>query len=199
VLTISREPDEEVIQEASLDAARLLVAAVQAAPIVPAYMSQVAAHFLAADRQLFEGKYADAITNGFIGKGVLSASSVSGGGAAAFDEAAAAMAAGPRCPTGDLPLVTLAGQDFGLGDRPILCQAAAEPPSLAVNASAEDGGPAPAPSPNDAARGFLRELIVRDRITMPGKEVGERTHTHEVVEDGGAYRVVRHSVDGTAG
>ncbi|MDQ4098726.1 MAG: hypothetical protein M3144_12780, partial [Actinomycetota bacterium] len=95
----------------------------------------------------------------------------------------------------DLPQVTLAGFDFGLGDRPVRVRAAGEAPRLAVAASANDGGPAAAASPEDAARGFLRELLVRNRITTPGVDPGDRLHTHEVVEEGDALRVVRRLVD----
>jgi hypothetical protein len=195
VVTLNRNPDRATLEQASADAARLLVAAVVAAPVVPAYMSQVAAHFLAADLELFGGRYQDAIRNGFVGKGVLAASAVSGGGAAALDIAAAAIARPPRRLGPDLPEVTLAGFDFGLGDRPVRVQAAGEAPRLAVAASAEDGGPAQAASPEDAARGFLRELFVRNRITVPGTDPGDRIHTHDVVEDGDALRIVRRLVD----
>ena len=195
VLIISRSPDGKVLEQASRDAARLLISAVQAAPVVPAYMAQVAAHILAADKELFDEKYASAIQNAFVGKGVLTATSVTGGGAAALDVAAAAIARPPRRTEATLPQVTLAGHDFGLGDRPVLCQAAAESPRLAVTASADDGGPARAASPEDTARGFLRELIFRNRISLPGRDPADRTHSHEVVEEGGALRVVRRLVD----
>ena len=91
--------------------------------------------------------------------------------------------------------MTLAGHDFGLGDRPVICQAAAESPRLAVTASADDGGPARAASPEDTARGFLRELIFRNRITLPGRDPAGRVHSHELIEEGSALRVVRRLVD----
>ncbi|MCA1843085.1 MAG: hypothetical protein LC792_07805, partial [Actinobacteria bacterium] len=207
VTSISPSPDGEVLQEASADAARLLVAAVRAAPVVPSYMAQVAAHILAADRELFAGKYSAAIQKGFVGKGVLAPSSVSPGSVAAFAAAAAAVrpdssrsrSSRRGAPAPDLPLVTLTGHDFGLGDRSILCHAATEPARLAVMSTSEDGGPAPATSPEDTARGFLRELIARNRLTVPGQVPGDRLHTHEVVEEGEALRVVRRLVDETAG
>jgi hypothetical protein len=65
--------------------------------------------------------------------------------------------------------------------------------------TAEDGSPEAATSPEDSARGFLRELIARNRITIPGRGDGDRLHTHEVVEDGDALRVVRRLVDETTG
>jgi hypothetical protein len=102
----------------------------------------------------------------------------------------------PAARDSELPTVTLNGLDFGLGDRPVLCQAAGEGRRLAVSAVGNDGGPAASASPEDTARGFLRELVVRDKVTLPGREpADDRLHTHEVVESAGALRVVRRLVD----
>ncbi len=191
VITIG-PPSSAVLSEASQDAGRLLVAAVRAAPIAPNYMSQVAAAFVAADKQLFDGKYLDAIANGFIGKGLLTESAVQ---AASSPPAVSLMATGSAAATRNgLSVITLAGQDFGL-DRPIVCEAATEAQQFAVAAVANDGGPARAPSAEATARGFLRELLVRNRVARPGREAGDRTQTHELVEDGGALRVVRRLFD----
>jgi len=196
VITLQRPPGGATVLQASQDAGRLLVAAVRNAPIAPNYMAQVAAAFVAADQQEFAGKYADAIANGFIGKGVLTESAVSAARAAAglpaVAAAAAAAAAGPR--SGGLAVMTLPGQEFGL-DRPIVCDVPAEPQQFAVAAVANDGGAAPPPSAEATARGFLRELMVRNRITRPGRDPGDRTQTHELAEDGGALRVVRRLFD----
>ncbi|MGH9280679.1 MAG: hypothetical protein ACRD12_21625, partial [Acidimicrobiales bacterium] len=119
---LSSEPDPDALHQASVDAGKLLVTAVQAAPIVPAYMSQVGAHVLTADQELFAGKYRRAIRNGFIGRGLMSASAVPHVTAAAKSGVAAAA---PRR-AADLPTLTLSAQDLGLGDRPLLCAAPAE-------------------------------------------------------------------------
>jgi len=190
VITIG-PPTSDVFLEASQDAARLLVAAVRAAPIAPNYMSQVAAAFVAADKQLFDGKYLDAIANGFIGKGLLTESDVS---ASAAPPAASLMAGSARARATALPVITLRGQDFGL-DRPVVCEAPAEAQQFAVAGIANDGGPVRALSAEATARGFLRELLVRNRVARPGREAGDRTQTHELVEDGQALRVVRRLFD----
>ena len=189
---IVRPADANALKVASVDAGRLLVAAVRAAPIVPDYMAQLAGHLLAADRQLFDGKYATAIRNGFVLKGVLAASAVPGGDTL---DRAAAVGRSPRRPRPELPELSLNGRDIGLGDRPILCRAAAEAPRLAVAALANDGGPAAAASAEESARNFLRELIARDRVAVPGTDPGERLHTHEILDQGGVLRVVRRLVD----
>jgi hypothetical protein len=205
VLTLSRQPDAEIVRQASLDAARLLVAAVRAAPIAPNYMAQVAAQFVTADQTMFDGKYAAAIDNGFVGKGVLTSTGTAAARAFAAAPAAAAAAAaasgaaagrfGARRATAALPVVTLSGLDFGLGDRPILCDAPSDGQRLAVAAIADDGGPLAPASSEETARGFLRELLVRATVERPGVEDDDRTHTHALVEEGGALRVVRRLFD----
>lgn len=179
-------PDSDVLLQASQDAARLLLAAVQAAPVAPNYMSQVAAAIVAADKQLFAGKYADAIANGFVGKGLLTESAI----AAASSPPVASLMAGAARPRAALSTMTLPGQDFGF-DRPIICEAPAEGQQLAVAAIANDGGAVRPLSAEATARGFLRELLARNRVKRPGRDPGDRTQTHELVEDGGALRVVR--------
>jgi hypothetical protein len=192
VLTINRQPDADVLLQASEDAGRLLVAAVVAAPIAPNYLSQVAAAFVAADQHLFAGKYAAAIENGFVGKGLITPSGVAVAAAAPAVASLMATAPGRR---GVLSVMTLPGQDFGL-DRPIVCEAPVEAQQFAVAAIANDGGPARAASAETTARGFLRELIVRDRVARPGRpDPLGRTRTHEMIEDGGVLRVVRRLVD----
>ena len=64
-----------------------------------------------------------------------------------------------------------------------------------MSAINREGGPATPPSAEATARGFLRELMVRDRIALPGRVRGDHLDTHEVVEDGGALRVVRRLID----
>ena len=53
--------DEAALARVSVDMARLLVDAVRAAPVVPTYMSQVAAAMLASDGERFQGRYNDAL------------------------------------------------------------------------------------------------------------------------------------------
>ena len=61
VLLLNRPPSSKDLLTASVDAGRLLVSAVAAAPVVTNYFAQVAAHILEADRELFDSRYASAI------------------------------------------------------------------------------------------------------------------------------------------
>lgn len=203
VVLTSRRPTADDLLTVSVDAGRLLVAAVQAAPVVPAYFSQVVAHLLEADRQLFDGKYATAIQNGFRLKGILSLTSMSATPLAATPAAAAR---GSRRRTephpAELPRVVLAGRDLGLDDRPVLCRAAGQARRLAVTASALDGGPSVPAAAEEVARDFLRELLIRGQVQLPGRRslVDDEgpfasSPTHELVEEGDALAVVRRSFE----
>ncbi|HEX2274293.1 MAG TPA: hypothetical protein VHG90_10515 [Acidimicrobiales bacterium] len=200
VVTLSLQPTADHVLEASVDAGRLLIAAVQAAPIAPAYYAQVAGHLLDADRTLFAGKYANALRFGLLSRGVLSPPSA--GGVAEPAAAAAAVPSAPRRRASqrgeELPVVAVPAHELGLGDRPLLVRAPTESGRLALAAATNvDGAPARAPSAESAARAFLAELVMRDRIRRPDEtpvDIAEphvRLRTHEVVEEGGDLVVVR--------
>ena len=190
VVTLRRPPVAGDLLQASADAARLLVAAVQAAPVVTDYFAQVAAHLLEADTALFGGKYGDAIRLGFGGKGILSLPS----------GVAVAGATGPAPAGAELPTAAFAGADFGL-DRPVVMRVPGQPRRLAASAVATDGGPL-APEPAEAvAAGFLRELLLRGKVRLPGPASGgddtdlEPVKTHALVDEGDHLAVARILVD----
>ncbi|MCA1692908.1 MAG: hypothetical protein LC733_12190, partial [Actinobacteria bacterium] len=199
MVTLSRQPTADHLLEASHDAGRLLVAAVRAAPVVPDYYAQVAAQMIVADGVMFEGKYAAALEYGFLSRSVLSPASVTRGARPAL--AVAAMTPGPGARAAprrsELPMITLPGHDFGLGSRPVIVSAAGEPGRLAVASNGLDGSPSTPLSAEMAARAFLSELVMRDRVDIPGRPADDlgaprsRMRTHEVVEEGEALVVVR--------
>jgi hypothetical protein len=202
LVTLSLQPTADHVLQASADAGRLLITAVRAAPIAPAYYAQVAGHLLDADRALFAGRYANALRFGFLSRGVLSPTSATTMADAAA--AAAAAAAAPSAPgrraterRDELPVLAVTARELGLGDRPLLVRAPTESGRLALAATGVDGVPAPPPSAEHAARAFLAELAMRDRIRLPDQvpvdvtQPHARLHTHEVVEEGGDLVVVR--------
>ncbi len=65
-------PTEADLLQVSLDAGRLLVDAIPAAPIVADYYSQVAAHLIESDAVLFRGRYRDALKSALVRRGILS-------------------------------------------------------------------------------------------------------------------------------
>lgn len=193
VVLLHRPPTADDLLQASVDAGRLLVAAVQAAPIVADYMAQVAAHILEADTVLFDGRYASAIEYGFGSRGILSLPSVrtvTGTPVpAAFDSIAGA----------DLPSAAFTGGEFGL-DRPVVMRVPGQPRRLAALAVGTDGRSMPATPAEEVAAGFLRELMLRGRVARP--EEGDvdpdgpgPLKTHRLVDRGDHLAVERVLVD----
>ena len=68
----SATPTEDELENAALALARLLVQAVQAAAIVPDFMSQVAASMVAADAQTNQGRFGNVLKSAFVRHGILS-------------------------------------------------------------------------------------------------------------------------------
>jgi hypothetical protein len=194
VVTLRRPPSADDLLQASLDLGRLLVAAVQAAPVVSDYFAQVAAHLLEADQALFSGKYAEAIQFGFGGKGILSLPSV--GASTATPGPALAAAAGLAATDASLPTAAFAGADFGF-DRPVVMRVPAQPRRLAASAVAPDGGSLPPAPAEDVAAGFLRELLLRRKVRLPHQPHDADLvdpgplKTHRLVDEGDHLRVER--------
>jgi hypothetical protein len=192
--------DADAIAAVAAEAARLLHAAVGAAPVVPAYFSQVAAHMLAADAHAFGGRHRAALTGAFVKHGILSVPSATGltagGGeqlrlaAAAFEvrpahaaaangsahaagaHAAGAHAAGAHAAgTPALRRVALPGAAFGLATD-VVVEAPAPPPRFAVAGATPDLGSVPHPPVEHAAASFVEDLLRRGRVDLSA--AGER-------------------------
>ena len=195
VLVLNRPPTSDDLLQASKDAGRLLVAAVRAAPVVPDYFAQVAAHLLEADATLFSGRYAQAIQFGMAGRGILSLPS-----ARAAATSPGPSLAGDTVPAGaDLPLSAFGGAEFGL-DRPVLMRVPGQPRRLAALAVDSDGGPLAAAPAEEVASGFLRELLLRQRVAMPEQPDPDPDgpgplKTHRLVDQGDHLAVERVLVD----
>jgi hypothetical protein len=162
---VAAQPTEANLQAVSVDFARLLVAAVLSAPVVPEYMSQVAAAMVAADTA---GKYADALKSAFVRRGILSPQSAASVG----QFRAAGMLAAPPVATGvartiyELPHIALSVSEYGLGDRPLLVRAPADPRRISVGAATFGVGTATPSSSEHAARAFIEDLMQRGNVDI---------------------------------
>lgn len=170
-------PSEADLQAVSQDFARLLLAGIQAAPIVPEYMSQVAAAILAADagqaggggEAAAQGKYGDVLKSAFVRHGILSPQSAVGIAAFHAGGVAAARVAGIAAGPGrELPYIALSAAEYGLGDRPLLVRAPSEPRRFAVSAGAFGVGSVTPSSSEHAARAFVEDLLQRGHIEIGG-------------------------------
>jgi hypothetical protein len=195
VLVLGRPPSSADLLQAAKDAGRLLVTAVRAAPVVPDYFAQIAAHLLEADADLFDGQYAEAIQLGMAGRGVLSLQS-----ARAAAASPGPTLAGDALPAGaELPISAFGGGEFGL-DRPVLMRVPGQPRRLAALAVDSDGGPLAAAPAEEVASGFLRELLLNQRVALPDRAEPDPDgpgplKTHRLVDQGDHLAVERVLVD----
>jgi hypothetical protein len=181
-------------------AGQLLAGAVMEAPVVPAYYSQIAAHFLSIDAAQFSKKYRDVIKAAFVRHGILSLDAVSSGVTDAQMKAApkafaAAAAADRRTQTMALP-----AKRFGLDTLVVAAPASA--PRFAVAPAAPSIGELETPSRETAAQSFVEDLFRRGRIEMhdygdPDARVCQpfTRKTHELVGSGGAVELQRRFFD----
>lgn len=150
------------------DAALLLVDAIFAAPIVPDYFSQIAAHMLEADHARFQGKYLEPLKAAFVRHGVLSLEAT-----LSMNTEIATMPARKAAASREAALsaVTVAdmsidGHRFGLGNRTLVVQAPTGQKRFAVAAAALTEGSVVAPSPTNAVTAFLEDLFRLGRVTL---------------------------------
>lgn len=202
---VNANATEAQLQQASVDAATLLIAAVRTSPIVADYYSQIAAHLISeatsdAARQAFRAA--------FVRHGVLSlegALSVEAEAAAAprrpgMAARASATAAMPRPPI--VRHISMSGARYGLGRRAILVQAPADLKRYAVSSGAVDTGSVQAPSADGAARSYVEDLFRRGRIDVRGTTGLQNPvvhpftrKTHRLVDDGARLVLERRCFD----
>jgi hypothetical protein len=193
VVLLHRPPTADDLLQASVDAGRLLVTAIQAAPVVPDYFAQVAAHIVEADTALFEGRYASAIEYAMGSRGILSLPSFRA------VTATPALASFGSLEGAELPNAAFTGSEFGL-DRPVVMRVPGQPRRLAALAVANDGGSLATTPAEEVAAGYLRELMLRQRVALPAEgdvDPGEPgpLKTHRLVDRGDHLVVERVLVD----
>lgn len=193
--------DSDALLDAARDLGQMLVAGIEAAPVVPSYYSQVAAHMIEADATDFSGRYHDALKSAFVLHGVLSldaagrlsATMTGGGGRSARASMVGTIGAPARAPRVreevTLPRVAVAGEGYGLA-RPLIVHAPAEPMRFAVASAAMDSRSVAAPSHDRAAAVFAESLFRRGRVDIAGVSGAElapaspSSHkTHELREE----------------
>jgi hypothetical protein len=195
-------PAADDLKKSTVDAARILVGAVLAAPVVPDYFSQVAAHMIAASQTApFDGKYKDVLKSAFVRRGILSlqaATTVTSVQPRALRRAAAAAPS----ESAELPRATISAAAYGLSRGALVVHTAGQPKRLAVTSAALTLGPLEPRSPQNAAESFTEDLFQRGRV-----EVGQHAHpdtglvhplafrTHYIVEEDGELVLRRRSFD----
>ncbi|HYR29625.1 MAG TPA: M36 family metallopeptidase, partial [Thermoanaerobaculia bacterium] len=199
-------PTEQDLLRVTREFAQLLVDAVQTAPIVPAYFSQIAAHFLTADQTRFQSRYRDVIKSAFVRRGILSLDSAS-------MPVTAAAPIRPRARGRALGIAGLGGSDvephamtiasarYGLR-RPLRVVAASEEPRIAAMSSAKSLGPEAPPTSSRSAESFVEDLFRQGRIEV-GRFGDPETRiynpysrkTHVIEGDGQELKLTRRFFD----
>jgi hypothetical protein len=194
MLATQQPADEDALEKVSQDAGRLLVEAARNAPVNVSYLSQFAAHMIAADHALFGGAYAEALRQGFVKHGILALSDATSAPSAKI--AAAAVGESAAEPA-DHQRIALAGQPYGL-DENLLVHPADQPARFNVASAAPQGGAVPGASHEDAAAGYVEDLFRRGHVAVDpevatGREVAMRSShpTHEVRREDDALVLAR--------
>jgi hypothetical protein len=201
----TRSPTEADLAQVSLDAGRLLVDAIPAAPIVADYYSQVAAHLIESDGMLFRARYRDALKSALVRRGILSLEAAREttrpATAVSARRARGTAAAGSGAETHTHRL-SFSAEEFGLDARALLVEAPGGTPRFKVATAAVDLGPRPAASAEQDARRFTKYLFGRGRV-----DLGTHGHietriahpfarkTHALVLQGQDLTLVRRAFD----
>jgi hypothetical protein len=192
---IQQTQSEEDLQSVSIDMAKILIDAIQHAPVTTAYYSQVAAHLVHAATRINE-TYAPVIQGAMVHHGVLSARGV------ATVATAIRTGVGAQPPGGALPTRELDVSAFGLTVPKIKVFAAGEPRRFGVAGASRAIGDLPLRSDEDVAMAFVEDLIRRGRLDP--KEFADQklaairprvTRTHELRTEGSDAVLRRIRVD----
>ncbi len=157
---------ESALRQVARDAGQLLIDAARETPVVVGYFSQFAAHMIDADRQRFQGRYAEALRHGFVRHGVLSLPDASSALPAAAPSPPLGMTEAPARPAPSIQKVALAGQAYGL-DEHLLVHAPVAPKTFNVAAAAPDTGAVAEPSAEAAAAGYVEDVFRRGHVAIP--------------------------------
>ena len=188
--------DEAELLQVSQDMGRLLVDAALAAPVVPDYYSQIAAHMIEADQTRFASRYSPVLKGAFVHHGILSlqaATAVSG--MRAETAPARSITAAAAQPAASLPRISLPAADFGLGTMQLYVNGPSEAKRFAVAAAAPEGGALAPSSSDEAARAYVEDLFRRGRVEVgtrveAARQLSQpfRAKTHELrTQDGGVF------------
>jgi hypothetical protein len=178
-----QNPAQGDLAQVSFDMARLLISAVLDAPVVPEYMSQVAAAMIAADASATgaaRGRYGDILRSAFVRHGVLSHQSAVGISALrpVFPNLSAMAAAALPRVARELPIASLSASEYGLGNTPLLVRLPSDPRRFGVAAAAFGVGAVTPSNSEHAGRAFVEDLFERGHIDVGEIAQGTARITH---------------------
>jgi hypothetical protein len=201
----ARSSTPDALVGASDDMARILIAGIQAAPIVPEYFSQVAAHVVQAGEQSpYSGKYRDVLKSAFIRKGILSLQAATTLGSLKRETKRAGVAAGLAFAgrSDELSVASIPATQFGLRKATLNVYATADPKQFAMTASSPVAGPLEPRSSQSAAEIYTEDIFKRGHVDV-GKHIHPETgvahqfgfKTHHIIEQNGELLLQRLTFD----
>jgi len=197
-------PMADDLVQTSRDAARILVAGVLAAPVVPDYFSQVAAHMVdAGENAPFLGKYRGALKTAFVRRGILSlqaAATITSVKPEGLHRAALMAATNRKA--AELPKAAISAAQFGLTRAALKVHTAEDPKRFAITSASLTMGSVEPRSPQNAAESFTEDLFQRGRVDTGAHAHSETglghslaAKTHVIVEENGDLILKRRMFD----
>ena len=194
--------DSDTLRQACLDIGRMLTAAVQSAPIVPAYYAQVAAHMLLADHTLFSGRYGRPLRAAFVRHGILAPSAAAGLTSEAMAPHAMSIGGDVRPSLGTLSTLSIQGATFGI-TQPFDVQVPTNQGRFAVAGASPDTGSLTPAESDQSATSFVEDLFRQGRVAVPEEYLTDsspvmtesRLYSHEIIPRDGRLTLTRRLFD----
>ncbi len=174
---VAGAPDSAGLQQVAEDMARILVAGIAGAQVVPDYFSQIAASMIqAGEAAPFHGRYRDALKSACVRRGLLSLQAAASLGAMPrrARRRAAPSAARSAAARRALPMLAIPAAHFGLAQARLLVRGATGPKSLPVTGSSLQPGSVAPRSAQSAAQAYTEDLFQRGHV-----EVGEHARARD--------------------
>jgi len=193
--------------KASQDMGRILVGGIMAAPVVPDYYSQVAAHMVEVGQDSpFTGKYKDVLKSAFVRRGILSLQAATTVGRETKERrrkaAMTPMMAWAKSQPSELPKASIAAAHYGLKRGVLKVHTAEEPKRYAVTSSSLTLAPLEPRSAQNAAESFTEDLFQRGRVDYASYASPESgfihtlaNKTHVITEENGDLLLRRRTFD----
>jgi len=191
-------PTDDDLLQASEHMGDILVAGVHSASVVANFYSQVAGGMVQAAGQL-NPAFLRPLKAAFVKRGILSLHSATS--VETLANAARSMVGDGGGSESDARASTdiaIDGKLYGLGDVAVIVEAPSQPRRFAASSVVSEFAPAPVPSSESAARGFVEQLFRQGRVDLGGAvdEVDRidplaSLKTHRLVKAEGALRLER--------
>jgi hypothetical protein len=202
IFRLQARRDSDTLRQACLDIGRLLIAAVQSAPIVPAYYAQVAAHMLLADQALFSGRYGRPLRAAFVRHGILAPSSVATLTPEAMAPHAMSMGGDIGPGLGTLSTMSIQGGTYGI-TQPFEVQVPTSRGRFAVAGASPDTGSLTPVEGERSAASFVEDLFRQGRVAVSDEYLTDsspvmmesRLYSHEIVPRDGRLTLTRRLFD----